>query len=106
MIETERIQRNQSRLQELYPYFRIRVQAVLQEMETAGYRPRIQDAWRSPEDQLKAYRAGTSKVQFGFHNVTGANSLKESLAADILDDDHVLTGAKTDYMLHFAAAAE
>ena len=105
MLETDRIQRNQSRLQELYPYFRIRVQAMLQELEAAGYRPRIQDAWRSPDDQLKAYKAGTSKVQFGFHNVTGANGMKESLAADILDDDHY-NGAKTDYMLHLAAAAE
>jgi hypothetical protein len=105
MLETERIQRNQSRLQELYPYVSIRVQAILQELEAAGYRPRIQDAWRSPEDQLKAYRAGTSQVQYGFHNVTGANGRKEALAADVLDDNHV-PGAKTDYMLHLAAAAE
>jgi predicted double-glycine peptidase len=105
MIEAERIQRNQSRLQELYPYFRIRVQAVLQEMEAAGYRPRIQDAWRSPADQLKAYQQGTSQVQFGFHNVTGANGMKEALAADILDDNHI-SGTKTDYMLQLAAAAQ
>jgi hypothetical protein len=106
MLEAERIQRNQSRLQELYPYVRVRVQAVLQEMEQAGYRPRIQDAWRSPEDQLKAYKSGASQVQFGFHNVTGLNGRKDSLAADVLDDDHITTGAKTDYMLHLAAAAE
>ncbi len=54
MLETERLQRNQSRLQELYPYFRARVEAVLKEMEAEGFRPRIQDAWRSPEDQLKS----------------------------------------------------
>jgi len=105
MLEVERIQRNQSRLQELYPSVRIRIEAVLKEMEAAGCRPRIQDAWRSPEDQLKAYKAGTSHVEFGFHNVTGANGVKEALAADILDDNRPL-GAKTDYMLRLAAAAE
>jgi hypothetical protein len=78
---------------------------VLLEMESAGYRPRIQEAWRSPADQLKAYNAGTSKVKYGFHNVTGANGTKEALAADIVDDDH-LYDAKTHYMLHLAAAAE
>ncbi len=105
MLEADRLQRNQTRLQEMYPYFSVRVQALLKELEAAGYRPRIQDAWRSPEDQLKAYRSGTSQVQFGFHNVTGANGAKEALAADILDDDHI-NDTKTHYMLHLAAAAE
>ncbi len=105
MLEADRIQRNLSRLQELYPYIRTSVQAVIQEMEAAGYRPRIQEAWRSPADQLKAYQAGTSSVKFGFHNVTAASGSKEALAADILDDNRPL-GAKTDFMLHLAAAAE
>jgi len=105
MLEAERIQRNLSRLQELYPTLRPRVEAVLKEMEAAGYRPRMQEAWRSPADQLKAYRAGTSKVQYGFHNVTGANGEKEALAADIIDDNRPFN-VKTDFMLHLAAAAE
>ena len=87
MLEQERIQRNQSHLLELYPSIRSCVQAVLQEMESAGYRPRIQEAWRSAEDQLKAYNAGTSKVKYGFHNVTARNGTKEALAADIIDDN-------------------
>ncbi len=105
MLEPERLQRNQSRLQELYPYFRIRVQALLKDMEATGLRPRGQDAWRSPEDQLKAYKAGTTQVQYGFHNVTGPNGNKEALAVDILDDNN-LFGTKTDYILRLAAAAE
>lgn len=105
MLESERRQRNQLRLQELYPYVRTRVEAVLQEMEAAGYRPRIQEAWRSPADQLRAYNAGTSKIKYGFHNVTGSNGEKESLAADLIDDNRPF-GAKTDYMLRLAAAAE
>ncbi len=74
-------------------------------MELAGYRPRLQTAWRSPADQLDAYKRGTSKVQFGFHNITSSNGTKESLAADIWDDDR-LEQVKVDFMLHLAAAAE
>ncbi len=105
MNETDRIANNRNKLQELYPSFRTRIDAVLKEMEKAGYRPRIQTAWRSPADQLDAYRRGTTRVQFGFHNITGANDAREALAADIWDDDR-LEQVKVDFMLHLAAAAE
>ena len=105
MLEADRIAFNKNRLQELYPSFRLRIEEVLKEMEQAGYRPRIQTAWRSVADQLEAYRRGTTRVQFGFHNITGANDTKESLAADIWDDDR-LEQVKVDFMLHLAAAAE
>jgi hypothetical protein len=74
-------------------------------MESLGYRPRIQDAWRSPADQLEAYRQGYSQVMYGFHNVTATNGIREALAADILDDNRPLT-AQTDFMLRLTAAAE
>jgi hypothetical protein len=105
MLEQERIQRNQSRLLELYPSMRSCIQAILQEMETAGYRPRIQEAWRSADDQLRAYNAGTSKVKYGFHNVTARNGTREALAADIIDDNRPFN-TRTDFMLHLTAAAE
>jgi len=105
MNELDRIFYNKNKLQEMYPYFRVRVEAVVKEMEQAGYRPRIQTAWRSPADQLDAYNKGTSQVQFGFHNVTSVTGDKEALAADILDDDRPTT-TKLDFMLHLAAAAE
>lgn len=105
MNETDRIANNRNKLQELYPTLRTRVDAVVKAMEQAGYRPRIQTAWRSPEDQLDAYRRGTTKVMFGFHNLTGTNGARESLAADIWDDDR-LEQVKVDFMLHLAAAAE
>ncbi|MDX1379227.1 MAG: C39 family peptidase, partial [Anaerolineales bacterium] len=69
------------------------------------YRPRIQEAWRSPKDQLAAYKAGASKVRYGFHNVTADDGTKEALAADVWDDDRPFT-AKTHFMLHLLAAAE
>jgi hypothetical protein len=105
MLESDRITYNRNKLQEFYPSFRTRIEAVLKELERAGYRPRIQTAWRSPAEQLDAYKRGASRVMFGFHNVTGANGVKESLASDILDDDRPTT-AKVDFMLHLAAAAE
>jgi hypothetical protein len=105
MNEADRKLYNQKKLEELYPWFRMRIEAVLREMELAGFRPRVQTAWRSPADQLDAYRRGTSKLQYGFHNVTGSNGEKEALAADIWDDD-LLAKVKVDYMLRLAAAAE
>src|SRR5258707_5650237 len=105
MLEAERIENNKNKLLELYPPYRPLIDGVMKDMEAAGYRPRLQTAWRSPADQLDAYKKGTSKVQFGFHNVTGANGAKESLATDIWDDDR-LEQVKVDFMLHLAAAAE
>jgi hypothetical protein len=105
MLEVDRIANNKTKLFELYPAFRTRIDVVLKELEQAGYRPRIQTAWRSPAEQLDAYRRGTSKVMYGFHNVTSSAGIKESLATDILDDDNPTT-TKVAFMLHLAAAAE
>ncbi|WP_157050640.1 hypothetical protein [Herbaspirillum rhizosphaerae] len=52
MNEEERNARNNARLQELYPTFRARIAKVINLMEQVNFRPRIQDAWRSPEDQI------------------------------------------------------
>ena len=79
--------------------------AVIQDMETQGFRPRIQDAHRSIEKQLEAFINGFSKVKFGFHNVTGANGKPESLAVDLLDDDKPLNPSR-EYLIRLAATAE
>lgn len=105
MLEAARTLNNKNKLQELYPGFRVRIEAILKELELAGYRPRIQVAWRSQADQLDAYRRGASKVQFGFHNVTGVGGAREALAVDILDDDRPTT-VNVDFVLRLAAAAE
>jgi len=104
MKEADRIKRNGDKLKELFPWFAGRVKKVIVELEAAGVRPRIQEAYRSPEDQLKAFNAGNSKLKFGFHNVTGAGGKKESLAVDMLDDDAPLKPS-TEYLLRLAAAA-
>ena len=44
-------------------------------------------------------------MKFGFHNVTGYAGKKESLAVDMLDDDHASNEGRI-YLFHLAAAAE
>lgn len=105
MNEAARKQRNLTKLAELYPTFAARVKRVIQNLEATGLRPRIQDAWRSPEDQLDAFNKGNSKLKYGFHNVTGAANKKEALAVDLLDDDNPLC-ATPPYLLQVAAAAQ
>lgn len=105
MTELLRKQRNADRLLELFPTFRVRIAQVITGLEAMGVRPRIQDGYRSPADQLKAFNTGHSKLKFGFHNVTGANGEKESLAVDMLDDDNPLN-MPTSYLLKLTAASE
>lgn len=105
MKEADRQMRNENRLKELYPTFRAKLKRVITSLEASGLRPRIQDAWRSPVDQKKAYDSGHSKLLYGFHNVTAANGTPESLAVDLLDDDFPLNPGKP-YLLQLAAAAE
>jgi hypothetical protein len=104
MEEAARRSRNAQRIGELDEVFARRVTAIIRSLETAGYRPRIQDAWRSPESQLSAFNTGHSRLRFGFHNVTGPDGEPQSLAVDLLDDDFPLN-SRSDYLLRLAAAA-
>ncbi len=105
MEEFARRRRNRDRLEELYPSFRAAVRSLIADLEAKGFRPRIQDAWRSPEDQRVAFDTGRSKLRYGFHNVTGAAKKAEALAVDLLDDDYP-TNPRREYLLYLAAAAE
>lgn len=104
MKESARLQRNADRIGECFPAVGTRLREVIETLEGQGFRPRIQDAWRSPADQEKAFIKGTSKLKFGFHNVTGPGGTKESLACDVLDDDSPLAPS-TRYLLALALAA-
>ena len=105
MDEPARRQRNDRCCSELFPAFRARVTALIADLEGEHIRPRIQQAWRSPADQLTAFNSGHSKLRFGFHNVTGAAGTPEALAVDLLDDDNPLHPPRR-YLLRLAAAAE
>ena len=103
--EAARLERNRQRLTECWPSFSSAVRRVLDALEAQGFRPRIQDAWRSEEDQAKAVAGGFSDVFFGFHNVTGAGGRKEALACDVLDDDNPEGTPPKRYLLALAVAA-
>lgn len=105
MNEQQRRERNDQRVSELWPAFGAKIKAVIAELESQSLRPRIQDGYRSPADQLIAFQTGHSKLKYGFHNVTGTGGKKESLAVDMLDDDHPAQ-EKSEYLLRLAAAAE
>lgn len=105
MQESARKERNRQRLAECFPAFASRVAAVISDMETQGFRPRIQDGHRSIADQLKAFNNGFSQVKFGFHNVTNTSGAPESLAVDLLDDDRPLNPSR-EYLIRLAATAQ
>jgi hypothetical protein len=105
MNEAARIARNTQRLTTLYAPFGKRLKRMIVRLEADGLRPRIQDAWRSPEDQRRAYEAGHSKLLFGFHNVTGQDGTPQALAVDLLDDNAPLNAGRS-YILRLAAAAQ
>ena len=66
MQEQQRLERNRTRLTECYEVFAEALAGVIADMERLGFRPRIQDAWRSPEAQLAAFNSGNSELRFGF----------------------------------------
>ena len=88
MDEAARQRRNAEKLAECFPPFAERVRLVLNDMEAMGFRPRIQQASRTAEEQAAALAKGTSEVSFSFHQVTGAGGKKEALACDIPNDDN------------------
>ena len=105
MTDAQRAERNSDRCNELYAPLRPKVYAILRDLAGHGFRPRIQDAWRSPADQLEAFNSGHSTLRYGLHNVTTKAGRKDALALDLLDDDNALNPSKR-YMLMLAASAE
>lgn len=106
MREAARIARNKERLTECFPTFAARVAAVIADMEAQGFRPRIQDAHRTIAQQQIDLANGTTTVSFSFHNVTGAGGKPESLAVDMLDDDHPGENVPRKYLITLASVAQ
>lgn len=106
MDDAARHERNKEKLGELHPWMRQRVMGLLVDLEHHGWKPRIQDAWRSPEDQLKAFNSGHSKLKYGYHNITGPNGEKESFACDILREDSTVLVAEREYCIALAHYAQ
>ena len=95
------MERNSERLTECFPPFAGVLRTALDTLKAEGFRPRIQDAWRSEADQLLAFANGNSRTKFGFHNVVGPGGEKQSLACDVLDDDNPLN-PRTRFLLALA----
>ena len=68
MTEEQRKERNTQRLTECNPIFRRKIAAILADLEGHGWRPRIQEAWRSPTRQKQLLADGFTKVGWGMHN--------------------------------------
>ena len=105
MNEQERETRNERKLKQLHPAFRQKIAAVIEDLEGYGYRPRIQDAWRSSADQKKVWESGHSKLLWGFHNATAPDGTPEALAVDLLDDDRPFAPDQR-YLMMLASSAE
>lgn len=105
MTDQERRRRNSAKLKELHPFFADKVSAIIKDLEGHGWDPYIVCAWRSPQEQLAAYKRGNSKVKYGFHNVSGKAGEKESLAVDIVSAT-TLYNAPVKFWLMLASSAQ
>ena len=90
MTESARRQRNEDRLAECHPIARDRFSRIIEDLEADGFRPRIQDAFRSLADQAIALETGNSDVEWGMHNAMAPDGTPEALAIDLLDDNSPL----------------
>lgn len=95
MKEPDRLAQNAAKLLECNPFFRVKLARTIERLETEAnpltsklYRPRIQQAARTPAEQKTLKAGGTSKLSWGYHNATTPEGLPDSLAADVLDDDN------------------
>ncbi|WP_395089756.1 hypothetical protein [Armatimonas sp.] len=105
MTDEQRTERNAQKLKECNPIFRSKVKAILTDLEGHGWRPRIQEAWRSPTRQKQLLADGFTKVGWGMHNATTEDGRPDSLAVDILDDDQP-NKESTRFLLMLAASAK
>ena len=104
MIDADRQARNTLKLAECHPVIRAQLQALIAALEGDGFRPRIQQAWRSTVEQAAFKAAGTSKLGWGLHNCTAPDGTPESLAVDLLDDDAPLAPS-VRYLVRLASLA-
>ena len=105
MRDAARHQHNQDRLRELHPRFAAGVQALLDELESEGWRPRIDQAWRSPEQQRLAFECGHTLHRSGLHTRVTADGRPQAMAVDLVDDDAPHMPGRP-FLLRLAAAAE
>jgi len=92
MIELLRQKRNRDELGKIHPAFVLEFAAVVRELETLGYRPRLQETYRDLAAQAKKFAEGKSEIKgAGPHTnvilLGPGKSRPASLATHVLDDD-------------------
>jgi hypothetical protein len=87
VTDDQRTERLKQLMRECHPVFRKRIINIYKEMEDDGWRPRVQDAWRSTAKTKELHKMGLTTVKWSFHNAMTPNGIPESLAIHIYDDD-------------------
>jgi len=94
MTEDARRARNVERLGLCYPPFAGRIAALIARLEQEGFRPRIDQSWRTAAQHKAQLAAGTSKSLWSFHMATTPDGKPDALAVDILDDNYPVPEAR------------
>lgn len=105
MKEDARQERNADYLQELHPVIRRKAIAVIADLEQHGFRPRIQDAFRTQAEQDKHLAEGTTTVKWSYHMAKDKNGDPEALAFDLVEDDLLYSSVKFFMMCAMSGAA-
>jgi hypothetical protein len=105
MLEFRRQARNKAELTKVHPVMRAAFQDLIRRMEAAGYRPRLQDTFRSVREQEKLWSQGRTQRRFtGAHTNTLLDGQPASLAVHLLDDDRPLD-TQPEYFARLAIEA-
>jgi peptidoglycan L-alanyl-D-glutamate endopeptidase CwlK len=75
----------EKKLLSIEPILRVKVKAVVDELEKRGFQPKIFYGWRSVAVQQELVKKGRSKVRFSFHNAQKPDGTPNAYAADIVD---------------------
>ena len=87
MDDLARSKRKDDMLAQCNPVFANRVKLVYDALEAEGWRPRLQDAWRSQAETLRLYKLRLTSVKWSFHNALNEHGKPDSLAVHVFDDD-------------------
>lgn len=74
------------KLESLDPEFRKKVDKVIMDLKSQGYKPRVDFGWRDLAYQQELVKKGASKTTFSWHNVTNAKGEPAALAVDFIDN--------------------
>lgn len=96
--------RNEDKIKELYFKFAPKVRAILSDLEGHGFVPLIVWAWRSPEEQLRLYKQGSTKILYGYHNVSGRLGEPQAMAVDIVDARYMYNSPKRFWLMLASSA--